>query len=191
MPASLWYFSGSVLAFFNGVDLTEETLPYFNDTLQGAMFLVMQYFLSLAMNKGFEIFEIFDLNERHGNNRMTISLYFMDNLKNTLLIIVLGLPAFWLFMFLIEIGGNLFFILLLVFTVGVLVVYKYLYTNFIAPWYNKFEELPRKIHGLPKLREDIEAMAKEKNFPLEHIYKVDASKRTGHSNAAVIGFGKH
>ena len=191
MPASLWYFSGSVLAFFNGVDLTEETLPYFNDTLQGAMFLVMQYFLSLAMNKGFEIFEIFDLNERHGNNRMTISLYFMDNLKNTLLIIVLGLPAFWLFMFLIKIGGNLFFILLLVFTVGVLVVYKYLYTNFIAPWYNKFEELPRKIHGLPKLREDIEAMAKEKNFPLEHIYKVDASKRTGHSNAAVIGFGKH
>ena len=191
MPASLWYFSGSVLAFFNGVDLTEQTLPYFNDTLQGAMFLVMQYFLSLAMNKGFEIFEIFDLNERHGNNRMTISLYFMDNLKNTLLIIVLGLPAFWLFMFLIEIGGNLFFILLLVFTVGVLVVYKYLYTNFIAPWYNKFEELPPKIHGLPKLREDIEAMAKEKNFPLEHIYKVDASKRTGHSNAAVIGFGKH
>lgn len=34
-------------------------------------------------------------------------------------------------------------------------------------------------------------MAKETNFPLTHIYQVDASKRTGHSNAAVIGFGKH
>ena len=115
----------------------------------------------------------------------------MDNLKNTLLLIVLGLPAFWLFMYLIEIGGNLFFILLLVFTVGILVVYKYLYTNFIAPWFNKFEELPKHVHGLPKLREEIEEMAAEKNFPLTHIYKVDASKRTGHSNAAVIGFGKH
>lgn len=61
MPASLWYFSGSVLAYFNGVDLAEETLPYFSDTLQGAIFLVLQNFLSLAMNKGFEIFEIFDL----------------------------------------------------------------------------------------------------------------------------------
>lgn len=34
-------------------------------------------------------------------------------------------------------------------------------------------------------------MAEETKFPLTHIYQVDASKRTGHSNAAVIGFGKH
>ena len=152
MPASLWYFSGSVLAFFNGVDLTEQTLPYFNDTLQGAIFLIMQHFLSAAMNKGFELFEIFDLNERHGMNRMDPRLYLMDNLKTTLLLIVLGLPAFWLFMWLIEIGGYLFFILVLVFSVVILVVYKYLYTNFIDPWFNKFEELPEELPGLPNLR---------------------------------------
>jgi STE24 endopeptidase len=191
MPASLWYFSGSVLAFFNGVDLTEQTLPYFNDTLQGAIFLVLQHFLSAAMNKGFELFEIFDIDARHDTNRMDIALYAMDNLKSTLLLMVLGLPAFWLFMWLIEIGGNVFFILLLVFTIGILVVYKYLYTNFIAPWFNKFEELPAEIPGLPGLRDEIEEMAKMKEFPLTHIYKVDASKRTGLHNAAVIGFGKH
>jgi STE24 endopeptidase len=190
MPASLWYFSGSVLAFFNGVDLTEQTLPYFNDTLQGAIFLIMQHFLSAAINKGFELYDIFDLNERHGMNNMSVSLYFLDNLKSTLLLIVLGLPAFWLFMWLIEIGGDLFFILLLVFSVGILVVYKYLYTNFIAPWFNKFEDLPEELPGLPNLKKEIEEMAKSQNFPLTHIYKVDASKRTGHSNAAVIGFGK-
>lgn len=75
MPASLWYFSGSVLAYFYEVDLTEEALPYFNDTLQGAVFLVLQNFLSAAMNKGFELFEIFDLNSRHGVNNMTLGLY--------------------------------------------------------------------------------------------------------------------
>jgi STE24 endopeptidase len=85
-------------------------------------------------------------------NRMDPRLYLMDNLKTTLLLIVLGLPAFWLFMWLIEIGGNLFFILLLVFSVVILVVYKYLYTNFIAPWFNKFEELPEELPGLPNLR---------------------------------------
>ena len=190
MPASLWYFSGSVLAYFNGVNLTEQTLPYFNDTLQGAIFLVMQHFLSAAMNKGFELFEIFDLNERHGMNKMEPALYLTDNLKSTLLLIVLGLPAYWLFMWLIEIGGDIFFILLLVFSVGILVVYKYLYTNFIAAWYNKFEELPEKINGLENLRKEILEMAEYQQFPVTHIYKVDASKRTGHSNAAVIGFGK-
>jgi STE24 endopeptidase len=155
MPASLWYFSGSVLAFFNGVDLTEQALPYFNDTLQGAIFLIMQHFLSAAINKGFELYDIFDLNERHGMNNMSVSLYFLDNLKSTLLLIVLGLPAFWLFMWLIEIGGDLFFILLLVFSVGILVVYKYLYTNFIAPWFNKFEDLPEDLPGLPNLKKEI------------------------------------
>lgn len=191
MPASLWYFSGSVLAYYNGVDLTEETLPYFNDTLQGATFLVLQYFLSAAMNKGFELFEIFDLNERHAMNKMTLGLYAMDELKNTVLLIVLGLPVYWLFMYLIKIGGEAFYILLLVFTIGILVVYKYLHTNFIAPWFNKFEELPEELPGLPRLRKEIQDMADEKKFPLTHIYLVDASKRTGHSNAAVIGFGKH
>jgi len=83
MPASLWYFSGSVLAYLNGVDLTEQILPYFNDTLQGAIFLIMQHFLSAAMNKGFELFEIFDIRERHGMNKMTIGLFAMDEVKNT------------------------------------------------------------------------------------------------------------
>jgi STE24 endopeptidase len=43
---------------------------------------------------------------------------------------------------------------------------------------------------LPNLRKEIEEMAEIQNFPLKNIYMVDASKRTGHSNAAVIGFGK-
>ena len=166
MPASLWYFSGIVLANFNGVDLTEQTLPYFNDTLQGAIFLVMQHFLSAAMNKGFELFEIFDLNERQGMNNMSTGLYFMDNLKSTLLLIVLGLPAYWLFMWLIEIGGNIFPILILVFTVGVLFVYKYLYTNFIIFWFNDFQELPDDLPGLEGLRTEISEMASKKGFPV-------------------------
>jgi hypothetical protein len=45
-------------------------------------------------------------------------------------------------MWLIDIGGDVYFILLLVFTVGILVIYKYLHANFIASWFNKFEELP-------------------------------------------------
>jgi STE24 endopeptidase len=165
MPASLWYFSGVVLASFNGVDLTEQTLPYFNDTLQGAIFLIMQHFLSAAMNKGFELFEIFDLQERHAMNKMTLSLYFVDNLKTTLLLIVLGLPGFWLFMWLIEIGGDIFPILLLVFSIAALIGYKYLYTNFIIFWFNEFQELPENLAGLPDLRNEIKRMAASKGFP--------------------------
>jgi STE24 endopeptidase len=112
----------------------------------------MQHFLSAAMNKGFELFEIFDLKERHAMNNMTLGLYFVDNLKSTLLLIVLGLPAFWLFMWLIEIGGQIFPILLLVFTLTALIGYKYLYTNFIIFWFNEFQELRDDLPGLENLR---------------------------------------
>jgi hypothetical protein len=75
MPASLWYFSGTFLTYLNGVNL-----PLNNDILQGTVFLFIKYFLSGAMNKGFEIFEIFDLNERNAKNRTTLGFYIKDNL---------------------------------------------------------------------------------------------------------------
>jgi hypothetical protein len=90
----------------------------------------------------------------------------VDNLKSTLLLIVLGLPAFWLFMWLIEIGGNIFLISLFAFTITALIVYKYLYTNVIIFWFNDFQELPDDIPGLPNLRNEIQQMADSKGFPV-------------------------
>jgi hypothetical protein len=183
MPASLWYFSGTVLAYFSGVDLTEKTLPYFNDTLQGAIFLVMQLFLSAAMNKGFELFEINDLNKRYETNNMHQGLNIMKILTSTLIIIVLGLPIFWFFMWIIKISGSLFSIYFLVFSVGIKVINNYLD-------FDDDQELPDDLPGLEGLRTQISNMASKKGFPAERIYKRDASKIAGKINASLIGFGK-
>lgn len=122
------------------------------------------------MNKGFELYEIFDLNERHGENNLSLSLFVIDNLKSTLLLIVPGLPLFCLFMFLIEIGGDFFLILLLILSVGLLVTYKFVYSNFICKWVNNFEELSENLPGLPNLRKEIQEMTDKINFPLKNIY---------------------
>jgi hypothetical protein len=156
LPASLWYFSGSVLAFINGVDLTEQSLPYFNDTLQAMIFLIIYHFCSAAINKGFELFEIFDLKERHAMKNNTLDLYFKENLKNTTYFIFIGLPAFWLCMYLNEIGFGDFFIFLLVFLIRKNALKKYFFTNWFAHWFNKFEELPQNVPGFPNLRNEIE-----------------------------------
>ena len=60
MPATIWYFSGSVLGFIFNEDLTEVALPYFNDTLQALAFLAIYYCCSALIDKGFEIFEVVD-----------------------------------------------------------------------------------------------------------------------------------
>lgn len=61
-----------------------------------------------------------------------------------------------------------------------------IYPNLIAPCFNKFTEL-----NPGKLREKIEELAKKEKFPLKKIYVMDASKRTGHSNAYFYGFGSN
>lgn len=41
-----------------------------------------------------------------------------------------------------------------------------------------------------ELKAGIEALAKRLTFPLKKLYVVDGSKRSGHSNAYMYGFGK-
>ncbi len=87
------------------------------------------------------MFIIFDLNERHKFNKMDLSLYFKDEIKNVLLWIVFGAPAFYLIMWVIEWGGELFFLYLLILTISFIFIYKYLYINLIGPMFNKYESL--------------------------------------------------
>lgn len=60
-----------------------------------------------------------------------------------------------------------------------------IYPYFIAPLFNKFQELEE---GTLKSR--INLLAEEINFPLSKILIMDASKRTAHSNAYLFGFWK-
>ena len=47
------------------------------------------------MNKGFEAFEEFDMSFRHGMSNMSFGLFIEDEIKNTFLWLVLGLPAYY------------------------------------------------------------------------------------------------
>jgi STE24 endopeptidase len=87
---------------------------------------------------GWELFEIFDIKERHGFNKMDLKLYVTDNIKNNFLWILLGTPAFYLIMLIIEWGGDLLYIWLTGLILGYIIIFKYLFINFIAPMYNKY-----------------------------------------------------
>jgi STE24 endopeptidase len=52
------------------------------------------------------------------------------------------------------------------------------YPIFIQPLFNKLTPLPEG-----ELRERIEKLAGSLGFPLKHLYVIDGSKRSGHSNA--------
>ena len=57
-----------------------------------------------------------------------------------------------------------------------------LYPTVIQPLFNKLSPLPQG-----ELRTRIEALASKLKFPLKHLYEIDGSKRSSHSNAYFFG----
>jgi len=88
-----------------------------------------------------------------------------------LLWLVFGTPAFFLIMFVIEWGGDLVPLLMLIVSVSFMFIYKYLYINIIGPMYNKYENLTEEKHS--KLRSQIQCLCKDVGFPIDKIYVVD------------------
>jgi STE24 endopeptidase len=60
-----------------------------------------------------------------------------------------------------------------------------LYPAVIAPLFNKYEPLQPGT-----LRTGIEDLAGRLSFPLKKLFVMDGSKRSGHANAYMYGFGK-
>ena len=57
-----------------------------------------------------------------------------------------------------------------------------LYPTVIQPLFNKLSPLPEG-----DLRTRIEGLASKLKFPLKHLYEIDGSKRSSHSNAYFFG----
>lgn len=57
-----------------------------------------------------------------------------------------------------------------------------IYPTIIQPLFNKLTPLPKG-----DLQERIESLASKLKFPLKHLYEIDGSKRSSHSNAYFFG----
>ena len=57
-----------------------------------------------------------------------------------------------------------------------------LYPTVIQPLFNKLSPLPEG-----DLRSRVENLASKLKFPLTHLYEIDGSKRSSHSNAYFFG----
>ena len=57
-----------------------------------------------------------------------------------------------------------------------------IYPTLIQPLFNKLSPL-----AAGELRSRIEALAARLQFPLKHLYEIDGSKRSSHSNAYFYG----
>lgn len=133
----------------------------------------------------FSLYETFVIEQRYGFNAKTLRLWLIDLLKGLVLSAILGGLLLYLFLALMVKEGENWWVWAWV-LVGLLELSMiWLYPVLIAPWFNKFEpiedtELERGIHTL---------MEKVGLRP-KGVLRMDASKRSKHTNAYFTGIGK-
>jgi STE24 endopeptidase len=127
----------------------------------------------------FVVEEIFDFNEqsprlwvRDKLVGLAVTVVLVGVLAAALLAVVEAFPTLW------ALGGA---VLVLVFSLVMLVVYP----RVIAPLFNDFDP----IEG-GELRDAVEDVFDRAGFTCEQVYEMDASRRSSHSNAYFIGFGR-
>ncbi|KAJ0974435.1 hypothetical protein J5N97_016400 [Dioscorea zingiberensis] len=134
----------------------------------------------------FSLYSTFVIEARHGFNKQTLRLFFLDIFKGICLSILIGPPIVAAIIIIAQNGGPYLAIYLWVFMFVISLIMLTLYPLVIAPLFNKFTPLPEG-----ELKEKIEKLSASLKFPLKKLFVVDGSTRSSHSNAYMYGFFKN
>ncbi|KDR72916.1 hypothetical protein GALMADRAFT_252262 [Galerina marginata CBS 339.88] len=158
------------------------------EILQSIAFVFILFILSSIPTLPLQAYGTFVLEEKHGFNKTTPTLFITDLLKGWGLAFVLGAPFLAAFLYIFQWAGDRFVPWLMGFMISFQLIMVVLYPTVIQPLFNKLSPLAEG-----DLRSRIEALASKLKFPLKHLYEIDGSKRSSHSNAYFFGlpWSKH
>ncbi|KAF7324614.1 CAAX prenyl protease [Mycena kentingensis (nom. inval.)] len=156
--------------------------------LQSIGFVFVLFFVSSLPTIPLSVYSTFVLEEKYGFNKTTPGLFVADLVKGWAIGAVLIAPFLWAFLRIFNWAGDRFVPWLMMFILAFQLVMVILYPMVIQPLFNKLSPL-----RTGDLRARIETLASKLKFPLKHLYEIDGSKRSAHSNAYFFGlpWSKH
>jgi STE24 endopeptidase len=143
-------------------------------------FLTVGYFISLP----FEIYQKFSLDKKYNFSNMTIKVFLLDTLKNSLLFYTIGGLIIYLISIFVTIS-QFWWLYAFAFLFILIILINVLYPLIRGLMYDKFKQLEDI-----ELKTKIEDLLKSVNFSSSGVFSVDASKRDNRLNAYFGGLGK-
>lgn len=134
----------------------------------------------------FRLYGTFVIEERFGFNKTTPATFLADLIKGLLLGLLLGGPLLAALLALFESGGAGVWLYAWGVTAVFILLIQLIAPTWIMPIFNKFVPLQAG-----ELKERILSYARSVDFPVENVFVIDGSRRSGKSNAFFTGFGKH
>jgi Zn-dependent protease with chaperone function len=167
-------------------DLTRAlTQTGLTPSIQGVLLIAGAVAGSRFLSAPFDLYKTFVIEDRFGFNNQTVMLW----LRDWIIGLVIGLIAATLIggtvLWVIEAVPSLWPVLGWLIVIGVSLATMVIYPRVIAPLFNDFEPIESGA-----LRDAVEDVFSRAGFDCEQIYEMDASRRSSHSNAYFIGFGR-
>jgi STE24 endopeptidase len=169
---------------FNYVDLFARSFGY-GEIVTGLIFVAALYLLLEIIGIPFSAYSIFVIEEKYGFNKTTIKTFISDIIKNLILTAVIGLPIFAVIVMFFVKYDSLAWIYASITVILFELLITFIAPVFIMPLFNKYIPLEDG-----ELKTELEKYAKEQNFKMKGLYKMDGSKRSTKTNAFFTGFGK-
>ena len=149
------------------------------------LFMIISSIPGEILSIPFSLYREFVVEKKFGFSKMTFKLWIIDNLKEGILSIILSaLLTIVASIFFVKCPSSWWFILAAVLICFTFIM-QIIYPKFIAPLFNKFSPLEEG-----ELKEKLSDLLQKTGFVSDGIFIMDASKRSGHSNAYFTGFGK-
>lgn len=149
------------------------------------LFMILTAVPSFILEIPFSLYSEFVLEKKFGFSNMTLKLWIVDTLKSLIIsLILISLLTFVAAVVFVKFAGSWWFILAAV-LIAFTFIMQVVYPKFIAPLFNKFTPLEDD-----EAKDKIMAILEKVGFKNGGLFVMDASKRSGHSNAYFSGFGK-
>lgn len=156
-----------------------------NSILMALVFFGIIMLTATILGIPFSYYNTFVIEERYGFNKTTPKTFFLDKIKELVMMAVIGGLLFSVVIWLYNTTGEQFWLyawgVITVFTV----VMNMFYARLIVPLFNKQKPLEDG-----PLRSKIETYANKVGFTLDNIFVIDGSKRSTKANAYFSGFGR-
>jgi len=152
----------------------------------GVAMLVSAFMIMALLELPFSVYHTFVIEERFGFNKTTLTTFIGDMAKQTLLMLILGVPLAWAALWLMQESGQLWWLYLWLLWASFSLLMLWAYPAVIAPLFNKFTLLDDE-----NLQQRIQSLLDRCGFKSRGIYVMDGSRRSGHGNAYFTGMGQN
>ncbi|HED52393.1 MAG TPA: M48 family peptidase [Gammaproteobacteria bacterium] len=152
----------------------------------GVALMISAFVIMALLDLPFSLYHTFVLEERFGFNKTTLATWLGDIVKQTLLMLILGVPLAWAALWLMQESGHLWWLWLWLLWSSFSLLMMWAYPAVIAPLFNKFTLLDDE-----KLQQRIQSLLNRCGFKSKGVYVMDGSRRSGHGNAYFTGMGQN